>query len=235
MDPGLAIKALSQALDGTDHLLAIMDVDWTQFSGATQRPLLRDLPDVELAADGPAAAGDELTEVELRQQLAGLPRARQTQVLTDLIRNGAASVLGHDSAEAVEATRTFGDLGFDSLTSLEMRQHLNAATGLKLPATLLFDYPTPAVLAEYLWAETFEQETDHQPVLDELDRLTSLLSSIATDRAGRAEITARLEAMTQQLRDEAQSDAAAERELAAATNDEMFDLIDEELRDSDFD
>ncbi|HEY7144627.1 MAG TPA: beta-ketoacyl synthase N-terminal-like domain-containing protein, partial [Streptosporangiaceae bacterium] len=153
MDPGLAVQALGQALGGPDALLAVMDVDWAQF--AAPSPFLRELPEAQ-RSDGDTGAGSgagELSGNELARRLAGLPRTDQVRMLTDLIRAGAAAVLGHASPEQVEAGRAFSDVGFDSLTSLEMRQHLNAATGLRLPATLLFDYPTPAVLAGYLHTE----------------------------------------------------------------------------------
>ena len=116
-----------------------------------------------------------------------------------------------------------------------MRQHLAAVTGLKLPATLLFDYPTPAVLAEHLWAEAFASGPGHLPVLAELDRLAALLASVGRDDEVRSEITARLDAIAQEFRAEPEEGAAAGLELQAATNDEMFDLIEQELRDSEFD
>src|SRR6202044_3535778 len=80
----------------------------------------------------------------------GLTQAGQEELLTGVIRAGAARVLGHGSAEAISSERPFSELGFDSLTALEMRQHLSEITGLKLPATLLFDYPSPLVLAAHL-------------------------------------------------------------------------------------
>jgi acyl carrier protein len=235
MDPGLAVKALGQAIGGPDALLAVMDVDWAQFAAAPA-PFVRDLPEVAAlaAAQPPAAAVAGLDGGELASRLAGLPRARQIQVITDLIRAGAAAVLGHASPQAIGADRAFTDLGFDSLTSLEMRQHLAAATDLRLPATLLFDYPTPATLAEHLWTEIFGSGADRLPVMEELDRLEALLESIARDDDGRSEISARLEAITHGFR-AGPADAEAQREFEMATNDEMFDLIEEELRDSDLD
>ena len=155
MDPDLAIKALDQALGGPDALLAVMDVDWAQFAavpGMASVPFLRDLPEVRALAGetgtGPGA-GDHATG-ELARRLAALPRTEQLRILTDLIRDRAAVVLGHASAGAIEPGQAFSSLGFDSLTSLELRNHLATATGSRLPATLLFDYPTPAVLAAHL-------------------------------------------------------------------------------------
>ncbi|MEV0375941.1 beta-ketoacyl synthase N-terminal-like domain-containing protein, partial [Streptomyces sp. NPDC050636] len=160
MDPQLAARALGEALDGPDAVLTVMDVDWAQLASAPgaadvrEMPLMRDLPEVrQLVA---ASAGTEvaaLGEGELARRLAGLARSEQERVLTDVVRAEVAAALGHASAEAIEGRRAFKDLGFDSLTAVELRNRLNGVTGLKLPATLVFDYPTPVALAEFLRGE----------------------------------------------------------------------------------
>ena len=146
---GLALFDAAELLDRPLVLAAGLDLPRILGQGGVLAPLWRGLgggPARPAAAAG-AGAGS------LRGQLAGLAAAEQDRVLTGLVREHAAAVLGHVSAAAVEPGRAFTELGFDSLTAVELRNRLSPVTGLTLPATLVFDYPTPVALAGYLRAE----------------------------------------------------------------------------------
>ena len=89
----------------------------------------------------------------LLDRLAGLTAAEQHEVVLRIVLDTTASVLGHESPGSVTAEQNFGDLGFDSLTAVDLRGALLAGTGVRLPVSLVFDHPTPAELTDRLLSE----------------------------------------------------------------------------------
>jgi acyl transferase domain-containing protein/acyl carrier protein len=141
---------MSRAIGDTAlTVLTIADVDWTRFAAtvgaARQNPTLADLPELRQGAGGDTTAPDRL--------LAGLPAAQREPFVRNLVLEQVAAVLGHDGAASIAQDRPFRDLGFDSLTTVELRNMLTAATGLSLPTTLVFDHPTPDDLTKFLLGE----------------------------------------------------------------------------------
>ena len=191
-------------------------------------PVLRDL------VRGPArqtsrATGTTVDTAELR--LADVDPAERGRRVLELVRGNAALVLGHDSPEAVSVTQPFKELGFDSLTAVELRNRLNRATGLRLPATVIFAHPTPTELAEHLLAE-LAPAAGGGALLTGLGDLEARLVADLSDDGLREEILGRLEALVQRLSPETRDvpdGAAPEAEIEAAGADEIFALIDREL------
>jgi acyl carrier protein len=180
-----------------------------------------------------AGAGPQSTAT-LADHLAGLTEPAREALLVDLVCDQVAAVLGHASGDEIEPERSFQEIGFDSLTSVELRNRLSVVSGLRLPATLVFDYPTPQALAGYLRSEVqVEEVSPAEPVLAELDRLDSVLAAVpAGDAEARGRITARLRVLLTGWdipSDEPAADPARPDELDAADEDSIFDLIDREL------
>ncbi|MGW7560481.1 type I polyketide synthase [Streptomyces sp. NPDC054757] len=165
----------------------------------------------------------------LLNQLAALPPEQLRGAVLNLVLTQAALVLGRPGPESIESARYFRQLGFDSLTAVEFRNRMSGALGLRLPAAVVFDYPTPAELAGYLLVRIAEQEIDYAPVLGELDRLKSLLSGIARRGGRKAEIMSRFENIMEEFRGAEADSASSDEDIIEATDDEMFDLIDKEL------
>ncbi|MGV9856757.1 SDR family NAD(P)-dependent oxidoreductase, partial [Streptomyces sp. NPDC003442] len=181
------------------------------------------------AATGAVASGGA-APAEVFAAMSGEDRR---QALLKLVRNATATVLGHDTADAIHPAQNFRELGFDSLTAVELRNRLGAATGLRLPATLVFDHPTPTAvvrLLEELLAPAGTASADS--LLTGLDSLDAALTVGITDREQRARIAARLRELLRKADgpwQDADGDDDAEEDLASASDEELFRALDNEL------
>ncbi|MFI9496174.1 type I polyketide synthase, partial [Streptomyces halstedii] len=155
--PDLAVHALRQALDDDETVLAVADVDWERFAAVftstRPSPLLTGIPEARRALEAATGDSEAPTAALLRQRLAALGESEQHRLLLDLVRTHAAAVLGHATVDAIRPGRAFQDMGFASLTAVELRNRLNTATGLRLPSTLIFDHPSSTALAQEIRTE----------------------------------------------------------------------------------
>ncbi|UYB43885.1 SDR family NAD(P)-dependent oxidoreductase [Streptomyces sp. Je 1-4] len=196
-------------------------------------PVMRDLVRARVRR---SAAGGKAAAEDLGRRLAGLTDPEQQQLLLTVVRTQVAAVLGYAGPEEVPGGRPFSELGFDSLTAVELRNILTTVTGLRLPATLVFDYPTSEVLAEKLCAQLLgerEEQSGLLSVFAGLDRLELSLPEIATDEVARDRLAVRLQSILAGLGG-AQDDGAGTvaATLDAASDDEVFDFIEREFGSS---
>ncbi|MCK1833994.1 SDR family NAD(P)-dependent oxidoreductase [Micromonospora sp. R42003] len=186
--------------------------------------LRRERPTARAAT--PAGGGRTLAD-----ELAALDGPERHTLVVDLVREQAASVLGHGSRVAVAPGRAFSQIGFDSLTAVELRNRLTTATGLRLPATLIFDYPDPNELATYLVSELApDTGPAAPPVLADLENLERSLTEATVEPELHDQIGSRLEVLIAKWRTmRAGTGGDPDLDLELASDDDLFDLIDSEL------
>jgi acyl carrier protein len=225
---------------GQDPVVVPMHLESTRADPAQMPALLRGLvrPRPRRA---PGASQPGSAVAALRERLAGAPEAERDAIVLDLVMPEAAAVLGYGSADQVEAGREFQELGFDSLTAIELRNRLASATGLRLSATLIFDHPTPVALAAHLGREIVRDAVPPGPraagetspgtrALEDIGRLEQILPDLARDDGARTGLTRRIRALLRVL--ESDDGTTGNNDLETATMENIFELLDTELGDS---
>ncbi|HEV2639013.1 MAG TPA: SDR family NAD(P)-dependent oxidoreductase [Actinocrinis sp.] len=222
-DLGLALFDLALTLD--DPLAVPVTLD------------RRSLREGKQAGTLPAILGDLVSDAAKRQdrasgglagRLAGLARADRDKAILSAVRAVAAAVLGHPNASDIGTDRKFTELGFDSLTALELRNRLARETGLALPATLVFDYPTPSQVSAYLGNRLEPAHAHPDPLAADVERIEAALA--AADGSTRDAIAARLRAVLGRWsEDRAVPDSGLGDGIQDASPETIFDFIDNEL------
>ncbi|MEU0398600.1 KR domain-containing protein, partial [Streptomyces sp. NPDC006208] len=233
LPPEEGLRLFDAALASDEEVLAPARLGTGALRAGEAPAVLRDL--VPAAARRTAQAAAVPSVSSLADRLEGLPEAERDKAVLDLVRAEVAAVLGHASDRTVRPEHAFQDLGFDSLTAVELRNRLNKATGLRLPATLVFDYPTPALLARHVLTETVgaAEPALVDSLLADLDRVEQELVTKLAESEARDRILSKLQAVLA-IADESGKAPAPEgsgtrSDLESATDDEVFDLLGKEF------
>ncbi|MEU4246186.1 beta-ketoacyl synthase N-terminal-like domain-containing protein [Amycolatopsis sp. NPDC026612] len=221
--------ALFDAAVGAPHALLVpvkLDLRAVRAGGAVPH-LLRGL----VRPGRRQAQTSSTVDNQLLGRLSGLAAPEQEALLVELVRNQVAAVLGHAGPDAVRPDTAFKDAGFDSLTSVDLRNRLRESTGLKLPATLAFDYPTPLVLARHLRAELGAGDDALSLVHARLEDVEALIGDLHLDESTKTGLTLRLQGLVARCNgvlDRPDGATLADR-FESASADEVLEFIDEEL------
>ncbi|MFD0690921.1 type I polyketide synthase [Actinomadura fibrosa] len=239
MRPGTAFTALHRILQRDDPYTVVADIAWRRFAALftleRRTRLFDELPAAMEVIGTARGSGEEAAEAveALRRELAARPEAERHGVLLALVRSHAAAALRHAGPEEVDPHRPFQDLGFDSLAAVELRNRLRAATGLRLPATLVFDYPTPDALAGWLLGEVLPAGMGAAlPAFGRLDDLEAALAALPPEDLRSSGLIDRLQTLLWKYGDPAVAGSEPggdSADLTKATADEMFALLDREL------
>jgi malonyl CoA-acyl carrier protein transacylase/NAD(P)-dependent dehydrogenase (short-subunit alcohol dehydrogenase family) len=238
MAPRLAVQALRRAVGGR-ACQTIADVRWERFATAVSvvRPsrFLADLPDVqqvERVATEPAVT--EGAECALRRRLADLSYPERQRIMLETVLRHTAAVLGYGRGVLPDQQRSFRELGFDSLSGVDLRNRMCAETGLPLPVTLVFEHPTATALAERLLAELdlTDGGVDASAVADSLEAALDVLDPAGLSAAEKARLRGAVRRLDTLLLANPSDAGSGGDSLDDISDDELFQLIDRKFGDA---
>ncbi|WP_436850586.1 SDR family NAD(P)-dependent oxidoreductase [Streptomyces longwoodensis] len=212
-----------------------------QFDAALLAPVLLDLGALRagaragtlptllraLAPVPPRRSG--VTGVPLAQRFSGIPAAERERTVLELVQQQVAAVLGHSSPGSISPTRAFKDLGFDSLSAVDLRNRLIQASGVRLAPTMVFDHPTAAAVTELLLSELDGDTGAESSVDQQLDAFEALVNGL--EDAEKAHVAGRLRLLLGTITDHGPG-RTGDRIEAANTMDEVLELLDAEFGDA---
>ncbi|HTZ42792.1 MAG TPA: KR domain-containing protein, partial [Jatrophihabitans sp.] len=232
LDPDQALATLAGLGPANAAGLVLAEVDWSRFAelftSVRSSRLL-----VEVVGE-PEPASVAASDTGFAERLAGLPVGERRRVVLELVTAHVAAVSGRSGAGAVEVSRPFKDLGFDSLIAVELRNRLTAATGLALPPTLVYDHPTPGALADHLLDQLGAADRlTPSAVRDRLKALEDAVTAADFAPADRRAVAAQLAEFVQRWQEDPVEEtgfpATTGAVLDEADDDELFDFIHREL------
>ncbi|MDG4859411.1 SDR family NAD(P)-dependent oxidoreductase [Streptomyces sp. T-3] len=243
MEQGPAMLDTALALGTPAAVATPLDLPAIRRAGGIP-PLFRSL--IRTPARRTVDRAEAAVEQTLEQRLAERTPPERQRMLSELVRGVVAAVLNYPDAQAVGTDRTFQELGFDSLTAVELRNRMNAATGVKLPATLVYDHPTPAALAAHLLAELVPEPTFSESALrTEIARIEEFLAGAVSNEGEKSlaahhlqDLLTRWGGPTNTADPTGSGDFAGAGpddtdafDLDSATDDDLFQLVDANRKD----
>ncbi|WP_420834383.1 beta-ketoacyl reductase [Streptomyces rapamycinicus] len=186
---------------------------------------------VRKAAAGHGGGG---SGTEWREHIAMADPEERAQLLLDLVRTHLATVLGRTDPHDIDAEGGLLEMGLDSLTAVELRNHLGTATGLRLPTTVVFDHPTPIALVKYLASRLGDsvarpERTSAHGVLAEIEKLHAMLGNVSLADEEHSMAAGRLTDVLTQFKKRGTGDVADAESIESATDEELFELLDGDL------
>ncbi|KAA6211331.1 type I polyketide synthase [Streptomyces filamentosus] len=227
-----ALRLLDVALGSGEPVLVPIRLDLAALANRTDDlpAVLRGMGRARTRRPARKAAAAAAPARGLADRLGGLSEAERARQLHLLVREHVAGVLGHASGDAVVPDRAFKDMGFDSLAAVELRNLLNKATGLRLPTTLVFDFPSPAALVDHLVTALAPADAAPKSLEAQFELLEATLAQ-ASPEDDHTAVAARLKGLLRRVT-ELQAGTGATvsaQQFDEATDDELFDFLDNEL------